>query len=202
MIPGDLSSTAYAIVMAALLPDSFLLVKDVGMNPTRTGILEVLRSVGVCYEVTNLREHFGEPLADLTIWGSDVLKPFCVEKNIVPRLIDEVPILAVLATQCEGVSEFRGLQELRVKESDRILKMSEGLRSMGAKVEVFEDGFAITGPTELKGARINPAGDHRIAMAFTVAGFIANGETIIEGRGCIATSYPGFTKQLREVCVF
>jgi 3-phosphoshikimate 1-carboxyvinyltransferase len=127
------------------------------------------------------------------------LRPFTVEGALVPRLIDEIPVLAVLATQCSGTSHIRDAAEMRVKESDRIEMTAQGLRAMGATVEIHPDGMSITGPTRLKGAMIDCKGDHRIAMSFAVAGLIADGETVIEGAECIATSFPTFQSELERL---
>lgn len=200
-VPADISSAAFLIVAAAALPEGRLLVRDLSVNPTRTGLLDVLDQVGIPYEITNPREELGEPVAELQIRAPKTLRPFEIAGALVPRLIDEIPVLAVLATQCEGKTIIRDARELRVKESDRVEKVAEGLRAMGAQVETFEDGFAITGPTRLKGATIEATGDHRIAMAFAVAGLLAEGETIIHGADSIATSYPTFERDLQTLSV-
>ncbi|MCH8273368.1 MAG: 3-phosphoshikimate 1-carboxyvinyltransferase [Armatimonadetes bacterium] len=198
-VPGDISSAAFFLVAGALVGGP-VHVRQVGLNPTRTGIVEVLRSVGAQLHVGRLPDEQGEPVADLVIEApTGPLKPFHIEGALVPRLIDEVPVLAVLATQCEGTTTIRDAGELRLKESDRIERTAEGLRAMGARVETFEDGMAITGPTPLHGARIIAANDHRIAMAFAVAGLVAEGETVIEGADAIRTSFPGFEGELRRL---
>lgn len=200
-VPADISSAAFLIVAASVLPEGRLVVRDLSVNPTRTGLLDVLDQVGVPYEVTGLREELGEPVAELELRAPKTLRPFEISGALVPRLIDEIPVLAVLATQCEGRTVIRDARELRVKESDRVEKVAEGLRAMGAEVETFEDGFAITGPTRLKGAVIEATGDHRIAMAFAVAGLLAEGETTIHGADSIATSYPTFESDLERLSV-
>lgn len=200
-VPGDISSAAFILVAAALLPRSELTVRDLSVNPTRTGILDVLEQCGVPFALHNEREELGEPVADLELRAPRVRKPFHIMGDLVPRLIDEIPVLAVLATQCEGTSVVRDAREMRVKETDRIEVMASGLRSMGADVETFEDGFAITGPTPLRGTLINAAHDHRIAMAFSIAGLIADGGIRIDGAESIATSYPEFTQDLMRLTI-
>lgn len=195
-VPGDISSAAFFAVAAAILPQGRLLLRDLSVNPTRTGLLDVLTQCGVSYEATSEREELGEPMADVEIRAPRALKPFRIEGALVPRLIDEIPVLAVLATQCHGTTTIRDAKELRVKESDRIAKMAEGLRGMGAQVETHDDGMTIVGPTRLQATRIDAAGDHRIAMAFAIAGLIARGTTMIDGAESIATSFPGFEDEL------
>jgi 3-phosphoshikimate 1-carboxyvinyltransferase len=201
LVPGDISSSAFFMVAATLLAESELDIKELGVNPSRTGILDVLTMAGA--EVRYLRDwnELGEPVADLRIQGCRDLRAFEINGGLVPRLIDEIPVLAVLATQCEGTSVIRDARELRVKESDRIELTAAGLRAMGAQVETFEDGMAITGPTPLRAARIEANHDHRIAMAFAVAGLIAEGTTEIEGAEAIATSFPTFEAELRRLAV-
>ncbi|MER3412742.1 MAG: 3-phosphoshikimate 1-carboxyvinyltransferase [Armatimonadota bacterium] len=198
-VPGDISSAAFFMVAAALVGGPVTLL-EVGVNPTRTGILDVLKMAGVSVTVTNERWTQGEPVADLAVEKSVVpLEPFHISGALVPRLVDEVPVLAVLATQCDGVSTIRDAKELRVKESDRIAAMAEGLRQMGARVDVFDDGMSISGPASLRGAVIQAHHDHRVAMAFAVAGLIAEGETEILGAESIATSFPDFESELRRL---
>jgi len=195
-IPGDISSAAFFMVAAACLQGN-LHVREVGINPTRNGILEVLESCGVCFEIANRKTEGGEPIADVLFWkGPSEYKPFQIGGASIPRLIDEVPILSVFATQCHGISVIRDASELRVKESDRIETVARGLRAMGAKVETFEDGLAIEGPVRLRGSVIDAGNDHRIGMAFAIAGLLAEGETCIHNAETIATSFPNFEKEL------
>lgn len=198
-VPGDISSAAFWLCAAAMLPSSVLMLANVGVNPTRTGVLEVLAQAGQRVETENQRHELGEPVADLHMESSSALNAFQIGGDLVPRLVDEIPVLAVLATQCEGVSTIRDAAELRVKESDRIEAVANGLRSMGAKVEAHTDGLTIAGPTPLRGANIDAAGDHRLAMAFAVAGLVADGKTVIENAESVLTSYPEFEKDLRSV---
>jgi 3-phosphoshikimate 1-carboxyvinyltransferase len=199
LVPGDISSAAFFLVGAAMLPESELDVVELGMNPSRTGILDVLTMVGAEPRLARDRNELGEPVADVRMQGCRELQPFEISGGLVPRLIDEIPVLAVLATQCVGTSVIRDARELRVKESDRIELIARGLRAMGAQVETFEDGMAITGPTALRGARIEAELDHRIAMAFAIAGLVADGTTEIEGAEAIATSFPGFERELNRL---
>jgi 3-phosphoshikimate 1-carboxyvinyltransferase len=200
-VPADISSAAFFIVAASILPQARLGLLDLSVNPTRTGIFDVLEQCRVPFEIGNERDELGEPVADAIVgWARDA-QPFTIEGALVPRLIDEIPVLAVLATQCLGTSIIRDARELRVKESDRIELVANGLRSMGAVVETFEDGMAISGPTALTGATIEADGDHRIAMAFAIAGLIAEGTTTIHGADAIATSYPQFESDLQRLTI-
>lgn len=195
-VPADISSAAFFMVAAAVLPAARLTLEDVGVNPARTGVLDVFDQAGVKWFAEAHRDQMGEPVADLTIQDGGDLRPFEIGGGLVPRLIDEIPVLAVMATQCDGVSVIRDASELRVKESDRIERVAEGLRAMGARVETREDGMEIEGPVQLRGATIQTDGDHRIGMAFAVAGLIAHGETVIEGSEAIQTSFPAFADDL------
>jgi 3-phosphoshikimate 1-carboxyvinyltransferase len=198
-IPADISSAAFAMVATALLPGSQVTFREQSINPTRTGILDVLRQVGVNFELSNERESLGEPVAEITVTAPSRLQPFVIEGDLVPRLIDEIPVLAVLATQCEGITVIRDAAELRVKETDRIHSIGTGLQRMGAKVELTSDGMIIEGPTPLTGITVDSAGDHRVGMAFAVAGLIASGETKIEKEEAIRSSYPSFWTDFASV---
>lgn len=198
-VPADISSAAFWMVAAAIVPGAAITLQGVGFNPSRTGILDVFEQCGNPVALDNERNELGEPVADFHLRAGGGLKPFSIDGDLVPRLIDEIPVLAVLATQCDGVSTVRGARELRVKESDRIERVAAGLRAMGARVETYEDGMAIEGPIDLKATTIHADGDHRIAMAFAVAGLIAEGETIIDGAQTIATSYPSFVEHLHRL---
>ena len=197
-VPADISSAAFFLV-AGMLLDGPVTCLQVGVNPTRTGILDLLKSVGGRVDMTPPHNEQGEPVADIVAEPGRALGPFEIAGDMVPRLIDEIPILAVMATQCEGTSRIRDAAELRVKESDRIETISSGLKSMGANVETFEDGLAIHGPTPLRGAKINAQRDHRIGMAFAIAGLIADGVTTIAGSETIDTSFPGFENELKRL---
>lgn len=197
-VPGDISSAAFWLVAAAMVAGSSVRLAGIGVNPTRTGVLDVFGQAGLPIGQALLAEALGEPVADLEVLHGEG-KGFRIEGELVPRLIDEIPVLAVLATQLHGESVIRDARELKVKESDRIAKVVEGLRSMGAKIEALDDGMAIEGPAPLSGTRIQADGDHRIAMAFAIAGLIAEGETAIEGAESIATSYPNFLDDLARL---
>ncbi|GMU31816.1 MAG: 3-phosphoshikimate 1-carboxyvinyltransferase [Chthonomonadaceae bacterium] len=199
LVPADFSSAAFFVCAAAAREGSALLLRNVGLNPTRTGLLDILDQIGARYEVRDLRDTLGEPVGDLWVEGRASLSPYRLSGSLVPRLIDEIPVLAVLATQLNGVSTIRNAEELRVKESDRIRKAVEGLRAMGAKVEEYPDGMDIEGPVRLSGAVIDPEGDHRIAMAFAIAAGYAKSEVVIRNAETIETSYPGFLDDLRKL---
>jgi len=195
-VPGDISSAAFWMVAAAARPGSRLLIKDVGLNPTRTGIIDVLVRMGArIREVIESSLH-GEPIGNLDIKGGK-LRATEIRGAEIPNVIDEIPILAVAAALAEGTTVIRDAAELRVKETDRIAVVASHLRAMGAKVEEFPDGMAITGGSPLKGAQLQSHHDHRIAMAFSIAGLFASGETVMEGTDCVNTSYPGFKQTLR-----
>ena len=194
-VPGDFSSAAYFLVGALLLSQSEILVHRVGVNPTRTGLLDVLREMGAEIVLLNWREEGGEPVADLLVRTRE-LGAVKVGGNLVPRMIDEFPILALAATQAQGITRVRDAAELRVKETDRIAAIVEALRVLGARIEARPDGFDIEGPTPLRGAPVDSHGDHRLAMTLAIAGLIAQGETLITGAECIADSFPGFEERI------
>jgi 3-phosphoshikimate 1-carboxyvinyltransferase len=194
-VPGDISSAAYFLVAGALLPGSDIDIRGVGTNPTRTGILEVMHRMGVEFFVKDEEIISGEPRANIRVIGlGNTLKGIEIGGDLIPRLIDEIPIICVLATQAEGQTIIKDAKELRVKESDRIRTISTELSKMGAKIEETEDGMIIYGPTKLKAAKIDSHGDHRVAMSAAIAGLIAEGQTVIEDTECIETSFPGFLK--------
>jgi 3-phosphoshikimate 1-carboxyvinyltransferase len=202
IVPGDLSSASFFLVAAAALPGSELVISDVGVNPTRVEILESLCAIGVDVQMTNVRVECNEPAADLMRSGDrSTFMPDRIVLNgpVVARLIDELPVIAVLGTQLRGGLEIRDASELRVKESDRISATVQNLRAMGADVEEYEDGLAITGPARLRGAELKSYGDHRIAMAFAVAALLAEGESDIEGADCVDVSFPDFFEVLESV---
>ncbi len=197
-VPGDLSSAAFFIVAASIVPGSHLDIQNVGINPTRSGILDVLRKAGGKITENNPRILNGEPRADLQVSFSG-LRGIKISGNMIPKVIDEIPILAVLATQAEGQTVVRDAKELRIKETDRIAAMADNLKAMGAVIEVLEDGFALKGPQRLKGAKIDCRNDHRIAMSFSIAGLVAEGETDILDPQCVDISYPSFYSTLEKV---
>ena len=195
-VPGDISSAAFLLVAGLLIPGAEVAVESVGVNPTRTGLLDALSLLGAAVDVESQRESSGEPIADLVARGDRALRGAAIGGDLVPRAIDEFPILAVAATQAAGETVVRDAAELRAKESDRIATLAAELRRLGAEVEERPDGFAILGPTRLRGARVSAHGDHRLAMSLAVAGLIAEGETRIAGWECVADSYPGFAEAL------
>ncbi len=197
LVPGDISSAAFWIVAAAALKGSKLRIINVGMNPTRSAILNVLVRMGAHIQDV-MEENDGEPIGNIKVVGAD-LKGTEIKPEEVPNLIDEVPILAVAGALASGKMVIRNAAELRVKETDRIATVAKNLRKMGVTVEEFEDGMEITGGAELQGAEVDSYGDHRIAMAFAIAGLFAKGTTTIKNVDCINTSYPGFIDQLEGI---
>jgi 3-phosphoshikimate 1-carboxyvinyltransferase len=197
-LPGDISSAAFLIVAALIVPRSDLLLKDVGLNPTRVGLLDVLKKMGARIEVHNLLEVHGEPKGNIRIQASD-LKGIRVEGPLVVRMIDEFPIFAVAAALAEGRTVVTEAEELRHKESDRISSLCRELHSMGVKIEERPDGFVIEGGLQPKGGvHVGSHGDHRLAMALTVAGLAAEEPTIVEGAEIIEESFPDFPNFLQR----
>lgn len=197
-VPGDISSAAFWLVAAAAQPGARLLVKDVGLNPTRTGIIDVLIRMGA--RIREVVDEVGqaEPRGTIDIKGGK-LRGTIIEGDEIPNVIDEIPAIAIAGALAEGDTIIRNAAELRVKETDRIAAIAENLARMGVPVEVYEDGMKITGGTKLKGAAIESYGDHRIAMSFAIAGLFAQGETVIHNVDCVATSYPTFEKTLQMI---
>jgi 3-phosphoshikimate 1-carboxyvinyltransferase len=194
-IPADFSSAAFFIVAALIVPQSELRIENIGVNATRTGMLDALARMGAQIKLENAREESGEPVADVIVRSAD-LRATEIAGDAVPRMIDEFPIFAIAATQARGETLVRDARELRVKESDRIATLAQELRKMGAQIEEREDGFVIAGPTPLRGARVHAHNDHRLAMSLAIAALIARGETIIEGWECVADSFPNFGNAL------
>jgi len=200
-IPGDISSAAYFIAAASILGDSRIIIKQVGVNPTRTGIIEILKKMGTKIDILNYQIKSNEPRADLMIEYSK-LKGVEIKKENVPFLIDELPLIAVVATQAQGKTVVSGARELRVKESDRIKAIVSELKKMGADIEEEEDGFTVNGPTRLQGAVCESYNDHRIAMSLAVAALLAEGKTVIKNSECIDISFPGFKNTLQKLINF
>ena len=193
-VPGDISSAAFFIAAGLLTPNSEILLKDVGINPTRAGILKICRQMGA--DITLLNEnHQGEPTADLLVRTSS-LKGTVIEGADIPTLIDEIPVLAIMAAFADGTTVIRDAQELKVKESDRIAVMVENLKRMGADIAGTDDGMIIRGGKPLHGAVIDPHMDHRVAMSFAVAGTVCQGSMEITDGDCVKISYPGFYEDL------
>ncbi len=199
-VPGDISSAAFLMVAAAVLPESDLTIPGVGTNPTRNGIIEALKKMGADLTVMNTREINGEPVSDIRVRSSS-LRGAVIEGDLVPRMIDEIPVLAVAAAAAGGETVVRDASELRVKESDRIAAVVSGLGKFGANITGLEDGFIIKPAPRLSGAVVDPGGDHRIAMAMTVAGLMSGGETVILDPQCVNISFPGFFDALKSVAI-
>jgi len=200
IVPGDISSAAFWLVAAAIVPNSELMIENVGVNPTRTGILEALEMMGVDFQLQNQRVVAGEPVADILVRYSPNMKGCTIAGDIIPRLIDEIPILAVAAIFAKGTTVIRDAAELRVKESDRLAVMATQLNRMGAQVTELPDGLEITGGTVLMGADVDSYTDHRIAMSLAIAALSASGKTSIHRAEAASISYPNFIATLQEVC--
>src|SRR5258708_4897580 len=204
-VPGDISSAAFFIAAATLVPGSSLEINNVGINRTRSAFMGVFNAVGFI-EVVDVSVRANEPVGTIQVMGlpqllrlpDDLGSPLCLAGTQIPQLIDELPLLAVVGSQIEGGIEIRDAAELRTKESDRIAATVQNLRAMGAEVEEFADGLRVAGGASLRGALIDPRGDHRIAMAFAVAGLIAEGETEIKDDECVAVSFPEFCELLES----
>lgn len=197
-IPGDPSTAAFFGAAAALVSESELILRNILANPTRTGFFTILEKMGAGMECLQQWNTNGERVGDLKITQGS-LRAVSINKIDMPGLIDELPMLAILATQAEGITEVRGAEELRVKESDRIHAICSNLIRMGANIKELQDGFIIKGPTPLKGTRIETFGDHRIAMAFAVAGLISDGPVTLDDPSCAAISFPEFYRKLEQV---
>ena len=200
LVPGDISSAAYFIAAGLLVPDSEILIKNVGINPTRAGILEVCKKMGA--DITYLNQStLGEPIADLLVKTSE-LSGTTIGGDIIPTLIDEIPIIAVMAACAKGTTVIKNAAELKVKETDRIFTITENLMNMGVDITPTSDGMIIKGGAPLKGATINSYMDHRIAMAFSIAALMAQGTTTIENATCVDVSYPTFYETLNSLMIF
>jgi 3-phosphoshikimate 1-carboxyvinyltransferase len=198
LIPGDISSAAYFIVAGLITPNSCITIKNVGINPTRDGIIEVVKQMGGDITFSNVVSDCGEPTADITVKTSN-LKGCVIEGAVIPKLIDEIPIIAILACFAEGQTVIKDAQELKVKESNRIDVMVNNLSAMGADITGTDDGMIINGGKTLHGATIDSKLDHRIAMSFAIAGLNADGETDIVGSECVNISYPTFYEDLKKL---
>ncbi len=198
VVPGDISSAAFWLVAGLLVPGAELLLENVGLNPSRTGILEVLEAMGAPLEILNERLVAGEPVGDLRVSPAP-LKAFSIGGELIPRLVDEIPILAVAALAAEGTSVIRDAEELRVKETDRLAVMARQLRAMGAELEETSDGLVIPGGQQLHGASVDSETDHRVAMSLAVAALVATGSTNIARAEAAAVSYPNFWDDLSRL---
>ena len=197
-VPGDLSSAAFFIVAGLIVPGSELVIRNVGINPTRTGIIDVLKAMGGDIRIDNERDVSGEPVADIAVRHSE-LKGIDIGEDMVLKAIDEFPVLCVAAAKAKGITKITGAGELRVKESDRIAAMASELKKMGVAVEELEDGIIIEGTEDMKPAQVGSHGDHRIAMSMIIAGLTVEGETMVEDTDCVNTSFPGFMEMLKKL---
>ncbi len=199
VVPNDISSAAFFLVGAITVPGAKVRLTAVNVNPTRTGIIDVLKAAGADIKLENERTVGGEAIADI-VAAHSTLKPIHVDAEIAPRLIDEIPVLAVAAARANGASIFTGIEELRYKETDRIYAIARNLSAMGGRVEEKNDGFIVHGPTPLHGAFVNSYEDHRIAMAFAIAALHASGATTIDGADCVSISFPNYWDLLDSLC--
>jgi 3-phosphoshikimate 1-carboxyvinyltransferase len=199
-IPGDISSAAFFLVAAAMIPGSDIMIHNVGCNPTRDGVIEALQHMGAAIQLINRRVEAGEQVADVRVTGGP-LKGIAVGPELAARTIDEYPILSIAAALADGVTTFFDVKELRYKESDRITAMTEGLRRLGVKVDEREDGMTIYGTKRLRGARVRSFGDHRVAMSLAIAGLCSDGGIEINDADCADVSFPGFFELLGKICL-
>jgi 3-phosphoshikimate 1-carboxyvinyltransferase len=197
-IPGDISSAAYFIAAASILKDSQIVISQVGVNPTRTGMIKILKRMGAKINILNYQIKSNEPQADLEIEYSE-LKGIEIMPEEVPFLIDELPLIALVATQAQGKTIVSGAKELRVKETDRLKAIVSELKKMGANIKEKEDGFIVVGPSKLQGAACESYHDHRIAMSLAIAALLAEGKTVIKNSECIDISFPGFENTLQKL---
>jgi 3-phosphoshikimate 1-carboxyvinyltransferase len=197
-VPGDISSAAYFIVAGLICPNADLLIKNVNTNPTRAGIIQVAKNMGGNIELLNERIVSGEPVADIHVTTSN-LHGCEISGDIIPTLIDEIPVIAVMAACANGTTVIKDAAELKVKESDRIATVTENLKNMGCDITPTEDGMIIVGGNPLHGALISTYKDHRIAMSFAIAGLVADGETSFDDEGCCVISYPDFFETLKAL---
>ncbi|MGE7839456.1 3-phosphoshikimate 1-carboxyvinyltransferase [Lysinibacillus sp. NPDC093712] len=197
-VPGDISSAAFFLVAGAICHDSKIVLENVGINPTRDGIIEVLQNMGASITIVANEDGQSEPTATITVETS-TLNGTIIQGNMIPRLIDEIPILALLATQAHGKTIIKDAEELKVKETDRITAVVDELKKLGARIEATEDGMIIEGPTPLYGASLKTYGDHRIGMMGAVAALITDGAVTLDDAECIAVSYPSFFEHVESV---
>jgi len=198
IVPGDISSAAFFMVAGLVTPGAELLIRNVGINPTRSGVIDILTAMGGRLELLDIREHSGEPVADILVCYSQ-LKAIDIHGDMVPRAIDEFPVISVAAALAEGTTTIREAEELRVKETDRIAAMVSELTKLGGQVEARPDGMVINGVERFDGGTVSSHGDHRIAMSMAVAALSAVGEVTIEDTGCTETSFPGFWELIDKI---
>ncbi len=199
LIPGDISSAAFWMIAASIVPNSEILVKNIGLNKTRTGILNVMDKMGCDYKIVEQSIIAGEPIGSINVKTSKNLRPFTIEGDILPKLIDEIPILTVAACFCQGVSEIKDAQELRVKETDRLKVMARQLRKFGAKILEKEDGLIITGDSKFCSAEVDSETDHRVSMSLAIASLLAKGSSKIFRASASSVSYPTFWDDLEKL---
>jgi 3-phosphoshikimate 1-carboxyvinyltransferase len=197
-VPGDISSAAFFMVAGLIIPDSHIVIENVGINPTRTGIIDALKAMGGYVNILNERSSGGELVGDIEVKTSK-LKATTLAGDIIPRMIDEIPVFAVAALCAEGTTVVKNAEELKVKESNRIATMSEELGKMGVVIQETEDGMIIEGEQKLKGAVVDSHLDHRVAMSCAVAALAAEGETVITNADCVGISFPNFYDLLEEL---
>jgi 3-phosphoshikimate 1-carboxyvinyltransferase len=198
IVPGDISSAAFFLVAAAIVPNANVRLKKVGLNPTRTGILEVLKNMGAKIEIIPNETDVFEPVGDIVIETSS-LKGTIIEGQLIPRLIDEIPVIALLATQAEGKTIIKDAQELKVKETNRIDTVVGELKKLGADIVATEDGMVISGPTKLQGGAVSSHGDHRIGMMLAIAALICGEKVVLDNSEAISVSYPHFFRDLQHL---
>jgi 3-phosphoshikimate 1-carboxyvinyltransferase len=201
LVPADFSSAAFFLVAGAITRNAEIRLVEVGLNPTRLGLLDALQAMGAQVAISNVHDEAGEPMGDIVVTSSE-LNAIEVSGNLTARMIDEFPVFAVAATQAKGKTVVRDAQELRVKESNRLEGLVNELRKLGAKIEPTDDGFVVEGPAKLHGAVVDGLGDHRMAMALAVAAMVAEGDTTILGADCVAKTYPTFFRDLESIMEF
>ena len=199
LIPGDISSAAFWMIAASIVPNSEVLIKDIGLNPTRTGILNVMDLMGCNYEIVEKSIIAGEPIGSINVKTANNLRPFSIAGDILPKLIDEIPILTVAACFCQGVSEIKDAKELRVKETDRLKVMARQLRKFGAKILEKEDGLIINGESKFNSAEVDSETDHRVSMSLAIASLLAKGSSKISRADASNVSYPTFWEDLEKL---
>ena len=199
LIPGDISSAAFWMIAASIVPNSNILIQNIGLNKTRTGILNIMDAMGCDYKITEKSTIAGEPIGSINVKTSKNLKPFTIEGAILPKLIDEIPILTVAACFCHGISEIKDAKELRVKETDRLKVMARQLRKFGAQISEKEDGLIITGDSKFNSAEVDSETDHRISMSLAIASLLAKGSSKIHRADASNVSYPNFWDDLEKL---
>jgi len=199
LVPGDISSASFWMIAASIVPNSEILIKNVGLNPTRTGILDVMNSMGCNYEILEKSTIAGEPIGSINVKTAKNLSSFTIEGDILPKLIDEIPILTVAACFCDGVSEIKDAQELRVKETDRLKVMTRQLRKFGAEIIEKDDGLIINGQSKFHSAEVDSETDHRVSMSLAIASLLAKGTSKIIRADASNVSYPAFWEDLTKL---